>query len=80
MEIMFASDSTSHQLHLQPQEKHYHRPHHSAAVSPAENRKNEAASEGWQETRKIVDAYLKRSLSQNAKSSTNFLKPEGEVV
>nr|XP_026693561.1 uncharacterized protein LOC100181794 isoform X2 [Ciona intestinalis] len=31
----------------------------------------------WQESRQVVDAYLKRSLSQNAKSSLTIMKPEG---
>jgi len=34
-------------------------------------------SKTWEETRRVVDAYLKRSLSQNTHLATNTLHPEG---
>lgn len=43
-----------------------------------ENDINEPNNITFAETRQIVDAYLKRSLSQNAKSPSKDFKPEGD--
>ncbi|XP_078494827.1 uncharacterized protein LOC144749699 [Ciona intestinalis] len=55
--------------------------HNSSENSPSLVEIDEMATDEeaivWQESRQVVDAYLKRSLSQNAKSSLTIMKPEG---
>ena len=50
-------------------------------TSNTANEENQASfknnSKTWEETRRVVDAYLKRSLSQNTHLATNTLHPEG---
>ena len=49
----------------------------SSACNADDSLVNEKA---LQETRIVVNTYLRRSLSQSARSSTNHLKPEGLYV
>ncbi|XP_076821122.1 uncharacterized protein LOC143466871 isoform X2 [Clavelina lepadiformis] len=67
-----------------PSNKNFNNNHNSASAASAENSsnkdefpENEMNEKVWEETRQVVKLFLERSLSQNAKSSMGYMKPEG---